>query len=216
MFLQSVLVGTHLGKEFQGHWWQLCGEIQWSYGSRVMCQLLHFPAHSWSALIQHSWPSPFLLPLCKWPARSLSWKNLEWAQASTKVDTNTNGRQLKSLLWNPGLQAIPVPVNTGLGWIRCSPDGPFTSTVLWCSSECRAWAPTAITGSHKVCKERGFIFQWGMVPSKILQNIPKNPEITKELGYQNTTLKEWASAKPAHVCCNRLLSSTRKPTWLMF
>lgn len=103
MFLQSVLVGTHLGKEFQGHWWQLCGEIQWSYGSRVMCQLLHFPAHSWSALIQHSWPSPFLLPLCKWPARSLSWKNLEWAQASTKVDTNTNGRQLKITPLKPWL-----------------------------------------------------------------------------------------------------------------
>lgn len=96
----------------------LWGNTQWSYGSRVICQLLHFPAHSWSALFQHSWLSPFLLPLCIWPARSLSWKNLEWAQAGTKVDireqTSTNGRELISLLWNPVLQAIPVPVNTGV------------------------------------------------------------------------------------------------------
>lgn len=43
-------------------------------------------------------------------------KNSEWAQASTKVDireqTRTNGRQLLSLLWNPGTQVIPMPVNT--------------------------------------------------------------------------------------------------------
>lgn len=138
-----MLVGIHLGKEFQGQW-QLCRKIHSEAmapeQATVICQLLHFPAHSWSALLQHSWLSPFLLPLCKWPARALSWKNLEWAQARTKVDirdqVRTNGRQLKSLLLNPGLQAVSVVIQ-GCGWTRCPPEGPFTSTILWCFSEYR-------------------------------------------------------------------------------
>lgn len=161
MFLQSVLVGTHLGKEFQGQWWQLCKEIHSEAmapeQATVICQLLHFPAHSWSALFQHSWPSPFLFPLCKWPARSLSLKNLEWAQARIKVDIRkkkrTNERQLISLLWNPGLQAVQMPENTGVVGPdvlqRALSPQPFCGVFQSTDSFCMSFFTMSFCKNHK-------------------------------------------------------------------
>lgn len=143
MFLQSVLVGTHLGKEFQGQGWQLYGEIHSEavapQKAMVICQLLHFPARSWSALFQHSWLSPFLLPLCKWPARSLSWK--EFRMGSGKHQGWHKGANKDK--WEAASITPLKPwhaSNTNAckytgGWTRCPPEGPFTSTILWCFSE---------------------------------------------------------------------------------
>lgn len=167
----------------------------------VICQLLHFPAHSWSVLFQHSWPSPFLLPLCKWLARSLSWKNLEWAQAGTKVDireqTRTNGRELISLPWNPGLQAIPVPVNTGVvgpGVLqRALSPQPFRNVFQSIES-------VSFHQNHRIIQSVSRKWAYFLRNSgRQHYRVYLNPEITKQLGCLNMTLKEWSSAKPAHV-----------------
>lgn len=104
----GVSDGSSVGKYTVKLWLQ--SKPQWSASCSIF---LLIPGLHYSSTADQA---PFLLPLCKWPARSLSWKNLEWAQAGTKVDireqTRTNGRQLISLLWKPGLQAIPVSENT--------------------------------------------------------------------------------------------------------
>lgn len=95
----------------------------------VICQLLHFPAHSWSVLFQHSWLSPFLLPLCKWPARSLSWK--EFRMGSGKHQGWHKGANKDK--WEAASITPLKPwhaSNTNAckytgGWTRCPPEGPL-------------------------------------------------------------------------------------------